>query len=111
MDQVMSIEAALAVADEVSPTPARAVTALKVLRTALLASNSGGFPVEVTLESTTDDAREVLAGRLIDAWCESHRKQIPWVTAVEIIAIVTQMPDAERVRLLGLADVSEVGNG
>lgn len=35
MDQVMSIEAALAVADEVSPTPARAVTALKVMRAAL----------------------------------------------------------------------------
>lgn len=32
MDQVMSIDAAMAVADELSPTPARAVAALKVLR-------------------------------------------------------------------------------
>ena len=41
MDQVMSIEAALAVADEVSPTPARAVTALKVLRVALAHAGPG----------------------------------------------------------------------
>ena len=41
MDQVMSIEAALAVADEVSPTPARAVTALKVLRAALAHAGPG----------------------------------------------------------------------
>ena len=42
MDQVMSIEAALAVADEVSPTPARAVTALKVLRAAVLRGDEIG---------------------------------------------------------------------
>ncbi|HEY0862137.1 MAG TPA: hypothetical protein VGE19_14655 [Pseudoxanthomonas sp.] len=43
MDQIMSIEAALAVADEVSPTPARAVTALKVLRAALERASADGL--------------------------------------------------------------------
>ena len=100
MDQVMSIEAALAVADEVSPTPARAVTALKVLRTALLAATD-----------TTESPPEALASRLIDAWCEIHQMPVPWQTAVEIIAIVTRLPDAERERLLRLADGDGVPHG
>lgn len=45
---------------------------------------------------------EQLAGRLIDAWCATHGKQIPWAKAVEISAIITKMPDSERERLLNL---------
>lgn len=45
---------------------------------------------------------EVLASRLIDAWCDSHNSQISWAKAVEITAIVTKMPDPERLRLLVL---------
>jgi len=45
---------------------------------------------------------EILASRLIDAWCAAHGNQISWAKAVEITAIVTKMPDAERARLLSL---------
>ena len=50
------------------------------------------------------DQREELAGRLIEAWCDTHDKPIPWAKAIEITAIVTNMPEAERLRLLALAD-------
>jgi hypothetical protein len=45
MDQVMSIADALAVADEVSPSPARAVTALRVLRAVI--ERDGDTPAPV----------------------------------------------------------------
>lgn len=63
-------------------------------------------PVTVPVAETMTDADleppEQLAGRLIDAWCAAHGKQIPWAKAIEITAIVTKMPDAERERLLNL---------
>lgn len=48
------------------------------------------------------DAAEDMASRLIDVWCAEHNKPIPWAKAVEITAIVTKLPDAERLRLLAL---------
>ena len=45
---------------------------------------------------------EILASRLIDAWCAAHGRPIPWEMAVEITAITTKMPEAERARLLAL---------
>lgn len=60
----MSIEAALAVADEVSPTPARAVTALKVLRTAL-AHVGPGTPLMAMLE---ERVRQVS----VEGWTPEH---------------------------------------
>lgn len=48
--------------------------------------------------------KEILASRLIDAWCEAHGKKIPWAKAVEIVAIVTELPVAERERLLNIGD-------
>lgn len=47
---------------------------------------------------------ELLASRLITAWCNAHGKQIPWAKAIEITAIVTKMPEEERLRLLALDD-------
>lgn len=47
---------------------------------------------------------EVLASRLIDAWCADKGKQIPWAKAVQIIAIVTKQADAERDKLLKMGD-------
>jgi hypothetical protein len=47
---------------------------------------------------------EILASRLIDAWCGAHGGQIPWAKAVEITAIVTKLSDEERLRLLALGD-------
>lgn len=41
--------------------------------------------------------------RLIEAWVTEHGKPIPWEKAVEIVAIVNKLPDAERLRLLALA--------
>lgn len=52
-------------------------------------------------DSPLDDGsphRDKLAGRLIDAWCNEHGP-VPWKKAVEIIAIVTHMPEAEFKRL------------
>lgn len=48
---------------------------------------------------------EILASRLIDAWCAAHGQPIPWAKAVEITAIITKMPEAERERLLALDQV------
>ena len=52
----------------------------------------------------SDEPDDVLAGRLIDTWCEENKKPIPWQKAVEIISIVKKLGDAERLRLLGLDD-------
>lgn len=49
---------------------------------------------------------EILASRLIDAWCAAHGRQIPWAKAVEITAIITKLPEAEREWLLALNDGS-----
>lgn len=51
-----------------------------------------------------DDPKEILAGRLIDAWCEDKGRKIPWAKAVQIVAIVTGQSDAERDRLLKMGD-------
>lgn len=48
--------------------------------------------------------REILASRLIDAWCADKGKQIPWAKAVQITAIVTRQSDTERDRLLHMGD-------
>lgn len=47
---------------------------------------------------------EILCSRLIDAWCDANGGQIPWDKAIEITAITTKLPDAERLRLLTLDD-------
>lgn len=49
-------------------------------------------------------AADTLAGRLIDAWVADKGRQIPWAKAVQIVAIVTKQPDAERDRLLRMGD-------
>lgn len=51
-----------------------------------------------------EDDRDSNASRLIDAWCAAHGKPMPWAKSIELIAIVTKMPDAEKQRLLSLAD-------
>lgn len=67
MDQVMSIEAALAVADEVSPSPARAVTALKVLRLALAHVGPG----TALLEMLEERVRQVT----VEGWTPEHDEE------------------------------------
>jgi hypothetical protein len=49
---------------------------------------------------------ELLASRLINAWCAHHGKQIPWAKAIEITAIVTKMPAEEKAALLALDDAA-----
>lgn len=63
-------------------------------------------PTDTEIQGALDGLTppEILAGRLIDAWCASHGRQIPWAKAVEITAIVTKMPEAERLRMLSLGD-------
>ena len=55
---------------------------------------------------TDDDEtpREILASRLIDAWCADKGRKIPWAKAIQIVAIVTKQPDEERDRLLRMGD-------
>lgn len=53
-------------------------------------------------DSPLDDGsphRDKLAGRLIDAWCNEHGGKVSWKRCVEIIAIVTKMPEEEFKRL------------
>lgn len=45
---------------------------------------------------------------LINAWVDAHGKQIPWDKAIEIIAVATKMPYAEKTRLLCLDDQYEL---
>lgn len=47
---------------------------------------------------------ELLASKLIDAWVADKGKKIPWAKCVQIVAIVTKQPDAERDRLLRMGD-------
>lgn len=56
------------------------------------------------LETVDETPREVLASRLIDAWCADKGKQIPWAKAIQIVAIVTKQTDDERDRLLKMGD-------
>lgn len=48
------------------------------------------------------------ATKLINAWVDTHGKQIPWDKAIEIIAVVTKMPEVERQRLLCMDDQYEL---
>lgn len=60
---------------------------------------------EAYAEGRADEANENgAASRLIDAWVYEHGKQIPWAKAVQIVAIVNKMPEAELARLLALGD-------
>lgn len=59
---------------------------------------------EAYAEGRKDEAEDHAASRLIDAWVASHGAPIPWEKAVEIMAIVSKLPEAERARLLALAD-------
>lgn len=65
---------------------------------------SPAVPAGCVARESEEEAREVLAGRLIDAWCHDKGKKIPWAKAVQIIAIVTKQSDEERDRLLRLGD-------
>lgn len=58
------------------------------------------------LDESEMSAPEALASRLIDVWIAEHNKQIPWATAVQIIAIVTKESDKMRDELLGFGDPS-----
>jgi hypothetical protein len=51
-----------------------------------------------------DVPADILASRLIDAWCADKGKQIPWAKAIQIVAIVTKQSNEERDRLLHLGD-------
>jgi hypothetical protein len=59
---------------------------------------------QIIAKGDVDTPREILASRLIDAWCDSHGGRISWVKAIQITAIVTKMSDEERARMLALGD-------
>lgn len=69
--------------------------------------SSANNPWQEALDAFTGTPPEMLVGRLIDAWCASHGKQIPWEKAIEICAVITKMPDAEKQRLLHLDESDE----
>lgn len=65
----------------------------------------GDVQTEAYAEGRKDEADENgAASRLIDAWAAAHGKPVPWEKAVEIVAIANKLPDAERARLLALAE-------
>ena len=43
-----------------------------------------------------------LVSKMIDVWCNAHKSQIPWPKLIALTAIITNMPDEERDRLLCL---------
>lgn len=45
-----------------------------------------------------------MAARLIDVWSTLRKQPMPWAKVVELVSILSHMPDAERVRLLTLND-------
>lgn len=53
-------------------------------------------------ETTDETPAEILASKLIDAWCAEHGGKISWRRCIEIVAIVTKQPQAEVDRLLAL---------
>lgn len=64
-------------------------------------------------ESQLAALREELANHdsaslLMNAWVAEHKSQMPWDKAIELIAVVTKMPDAEKQRLLCLDDQYEL---
>ena len=64
-------------------------------------------------ESELAALREELANHdsaslLMNAWVTEHKSQMPWDKAIEMIAVVTKMPDAEKQRLLCLDDQYEL---
>ena len=48
------------------------------------------------------------ASLLMNAWVDEHKSQMPWDKAIELIAVVTKIPDAEKQRLLCLDDQYEM---
>lgn len=90
--------------------------ARSILGHAVVSSRTAASPqLPVAEQQTTADQDmtppELLASRLITAWCEAHGKRIPWDKAVKISAIVTKMPDEERDRLLSYGDDVEPSQG
>lgn len=55
-------------------------------------------------EQVQEQPKEILASHLLDVWMREKGKQIPWRKAIEIIAIVTGMPDAESKRLFDMGN-------
>jgi hypothetical protein len=90
----------------------------KIYRAALAAADNAALPPDVPPsdgEPVSGDAvlqhsalpeepSEILASRLIDAWCADKGKKIPWAKAIQIVAIVTKQSDEERDRLLKMGD-------
>lgn len=64
--------------------------------------------IAVLREQVADDQtpKEILASRLIDAWCEAHGRPVSWAKAVQITAIITKISWLEKRRLLKLGDQS-----
>lgn len=66
-----------------------------------------------TAKSELAALREELANHdsaslLMNAWVAEHKSQMPWDKAIELIAVVTKMPEAEKQRLLCLDDQYEL---
>lgn len=63
-------------------------------------------PPDKTPSTQPDTPGELLAAKLIDAWCAEHGGKISWRRCIEIIAIVLKQPqeDVDRLLALGLAD-------
>lgn len=55
-----------------------------------------------TWDEAVKMSESTLASQLIDVWCRTHGGQIPWDKAIRITAIVCNVPDEERDRLLNM---------
>ena len=57
--------------------------------------------------AAVEHCRDAMASKLIDVWIASNGQRISWGRAVNIIAILKGLPDAERDRLLALDDEAQ----
>jgi hypothetical protein len=73
-------------------------------------SDQAPFTDPVFATDTIDDSLiedqsigDILADRLMTSWMTTHGKKLPWNLAVEIIAVCSHLPAAEKDRLLNFS--------
>lgn len=53
----------------------------------------------------SDENRDAMCSRLMDVWVANHGR-MPWKKAVEVVAVLKQLPVDERERLMAMEDES-----
>lgn len=57
---------------------------------------------ELIAEDAYPNGKELLASRLLDAWCAHHQRQIPWDKAIKMMVVLEVMTQEQADNLLQL---------